>query len=234
MLPDKKQIQAFLPESFILFKPKDIVSGDFYFFTTQDDLLYIAAVDCTGHGVPGGFMSMVGAEKLNIAVKQSIDPGKILSLVNEGIKFSLHQSEHDFSNRDGIDIALCIVDLKKRTIEFAGANRPVWIIRKDSDALEEIKGTKASIGGITENNKEFETHSIQLQAGDSFYIFSDGYADQFGSNDKKMTTKKFKTYLLEIANHSTSEQHQLLETFLTEWKGNTPQTDDILIWGIKL
>ena len=234
ILPDKNNIGHYLPENFILFHPKDIVSGDFYFFTKEHNQLYLAAADCTGHGVPGGFMSMIGTEKLNTAVKQSSEPGKILALLNEGIKDSLHQSEHEFTNRDGMDIALCSIDLTDHLLTFSGANRPIWIIRKDSETLEEIGGTKASIGGITENDKYFETHSIRLYPGDSFYIFSDGYADQFGVNDKKITTRRLKNYLLDIRHSSASEQCALLEKFLLEWKGDTPQTDDILIWGVKL
>jgi tetratricopeptide (TPR) repeat protein len=234
ILPHKKDIHTLLPQSFILFQPKDIVSGDFYFFTTQHNKIFIAAADCTGHGVPGGFMSMISSEKLNNAVKQSADPGKILSLVNEGIKSSLHQSEHDYTNRDGMDIALCAIDLKNSTIEFAGANRPVWILRKNGAAFEEFVGTKASIGGITESDKSFETNRIQLQPGDTFYIFSDGYADQFGVNNKKMTTRRFRNHLLEIKNTPLTEQEQLLETFMKDWKGDTFQTDDILVIGVRI
>lgn len=234
MLPDKNDIASAIPQSFVLFKPKDIVSGDFYFFTSYHNKLFIAAGDCTGHGVPGAFMSMLGTEKLHNAVKQSDDPGKILSLLNEGIKSSLHQSEHAYTNRDGMDIALCTIDLKSRTIEFAGANRPIWIVRKLSDTLEEIGGTKASIGGITENDKYFSKHIIELEPGDAFYLFSDGYGDQFGVNDKKVTTKRFKNMLLENKHKSLNEQYKLLEEFITSWKGNTEQTDDMLVIGIRL
>ncbi|HET6225231.1 MAG TPA: tetratricopeptide repeat protein [Bacteroidia bacterium] len=234
ILPDKNQITHFLPQNFILFQPKDIVSGDFYFFTTAHNKIYLAAADCTGHGVPGGFMSMIGTEKLNMAVKQSSNTGKILSLLNEGIKSSLHQSEHEFTNRDGMDIALCAIDVKQRSIEFSGANRPLWIVRNDSDVLEEITGTKASIGGITENNKQFETHSIQLKHGDTFYLFSDGYADQFGANDKKMNTRRLKSLLAEIKNFELLDQQDLLKKFLDEWKGDAIQTDDILVIGVRL
>ncbi|HET6225230.1 MAG TPA: tetratricopeptide repeat protein [Bacteroidia bacterium] len=234
ILPDRKQIQELLPQSFILFHPKDIVSGDFYFFTRQHEKLFIAAADCTGHGVPGGFMSMIGTEKLTSAVQQTTDPGKILSLLNEGIKSSLHQTEHDYTNRDGMDIALCSIDLKTLIIEFAGANRPMWIVRKSSDALEEIAGTKSSIGGITEIDKQFYTHTIQLLPGDTFYLFSDGFADQFGITDKKITTRRFKNYLMSIKNSPLTEQENLLTAFLKEWKGETIQTDDILVWGVRI
>ncbi len=235
MLPDKNEIFNVLPQSFVLFKPKDIVSGDFYFFTNYHAKIYIATADCTGHGVPGGFMSMIGSEKLNNAIKQSSDPGVILSLVNEGIKRSLHQSEHAKTNRDGMDIALCAIDLKKRTVEFAGANRPIWIIRKNSLLLEEIKGTKASIGGLTEDDRKFETHFIKLQAGDTFYIGSDGYADQFGLNDnKKLTSRILKNILVAINHKPLPEQDRFLDDFIADWRGNIEQTDDILLVGIRV
>jgi tetratricopeptide (TPR) repeat protein len=235
MLPDKNEIFSVLPNSFVLFKPKDIVSGDFYFFTNHHGKIFIATADCTGHGVPGGFMSMIGSEKLSNAIKQDSDPGKILSLVNEGIKKSLHQSENTKTNRDGMDIALCAIDLKKLTVEFAGANRPIWIIRKDSTMLEEIKGTKASIGGLTEDDKTFDTHHIQLQEGDTFYICSDGYADQFGLNDnKKLTSKIFKNILFAIKDKSISEQDRFLDDFIADWRGSIEQTDDILLIGIRV
>lgn len=234
MLPDQSEIKNVLPESFIIFKPKDIVSGDFYFFTSCHNKIFIAAADCTGHGVPGGFMSMLGTEKLNTAVKQSSDPGKVLSLLNEGIKLSLHQSEHDYTNRDGMDIVLCAIDLKNRCVEFAGANRPIWIMRKNNDALEEIGGTKASIGGLTENDRYFSTHIIELNKGDTFYLCSDGFADQFGASDKKITTKRFKNLLLTNRGKSLKEQDEILEEFLSDWKGETEQTDDILVVGIRI
>jgi serine phosphatase RsbU (regulator of sigma subunit) len=235
MLPDKNEIFSVLPQSFVLFKPKDIVSGDFYFFINYHEKIFIATADCTGHGVPGGFMSMIGSEKLSNAIKQNSDPGKILSLVNEGIKRSLHQSGHTKTSRDGMDIALCAIDLKKLTVEFAGANRPIWIIRKNSKSLEEIKGTKASIGGLTEDDKTFDTHHIQLHAGDTFYICSDGYADQFGLNDnKKLTSKIFKNILFAIKDKSIPEQDRFLDDFIADWRGSIEQTDDILLVGIRV
>jgi tetratricopeptide (TPR) repeat protein len=235
MLPDKEEIFNVLPQSFVLFKPKDIVSGDFYFFTHFHEKIFIATADCTGHGVPGGFMSMIGSEKLNYALKQSSDPGKILSFVNEGIKRSLHQSGNTKTNRDGMDISLCSIDLKNRSVEFAGANRPIWIIRKNGMLLEEIKGTKASIGGLTEDDKTFDTHYIQLKEGDTFYICSDGYADQFGLNDnKKLTSRIFKNILFAIKDKSMEEQGQFLDDFIADWRGSIEQTDDILLVGIRI
>lgn len=256
ILPDIKEIYASLPKSFVLYKPKDIVSGDFYFFyktitqISKDDytdnanqhigisahqIISIAAADCTGHGVPGAFMSMIGSEKLHDAVQQSKIPGEILMLINKGIKTTLHQSQNDNSTRDGMDIAFCTLDLQNNKVLYSGANRPFMLIRKDSLEIEEIKATKNAIGGFTENDQLFETHEIQLKPGDTFYIFTDGYADQFGGEKgKKFTTKKFKKLLLEIQNKSMQEQEQYLNDIIVNWSLNTEQVDDILVIGIRI
>jgi len=379
ILPEKQTIEKAFPQSFVLFKPKDIVSGDFYWMYKGDGSTLIAAADCTGHGVPGGFMSMIGSEKLNDAAQQSPDTGKILSLLNKGIKKSLHQSEEQESTRDGMDIALCSVqahpppeggneegygyemadpilygllkdfvkkhrsvpteaenafwqlvrakslegykfrrqhiignyiadfvclshrliieidgpihelpdnklsdeqrtaylktkgfnvlrfknnevignsefvlstvlnELKKSqrqippsggggaVLTFSGANRPLWIIRKGATEIEEIKPDKMAIGGFTEGEQNFNTNTLQLHKGDSFYIFSDGYADQFGGpQGKKLSTKKFRDILLSIQNLSMTEQSKYLEKSMADWKGNREQLDDILVIGIRL
>jgi ligand-binding sensor domain-containing protein/serine phosphatase RsbU (regulator of sigma subunit) len=242
-LPKKEEISTHLPQSFILFKPKDIVSGDFYFFHKAvslkvkkgEELLFIAAADCTGHGVPGAFLSMVGSERLTDAVQQSSQPSEILSLLNKGVKNSLHQSGKDESTRDGMDIAICSVDIENRIVTYAGANRPLWLIRKGQTEIEEIKSTKTAIGGLTADNQDFESHELTLKQGDTFYIFSDGYADIFnGENNKKLTTKKFKQILLNIQNKTMQEQEQHLEEFIENWKAGTEQIDDILVIGIKV
>ena len=283
ILPDKKEISAALPQSFVLYKPKDIVSGDFYFFnatpgfpegkesqlTTQTKgytgscpshsgwlgeascVIFIAAADCTGHGVPGAFMSMIASEKLHDAVQQSNIPGEILMQVNKGIKNTLHQSESDESTRDGMDIALVSLKLKVESSEsaennsklktqnfelkYAGANRPIWIIRSGKTEIEETKATKNAIGGFTENSQHFETHEIQLQKGDTFYIFTDGYTDQFGGEKgKKFTTKKFKQLLLAIQNLSMPEQEKYLSKVIDAWCINMDQVDDILVIGVRI
>jgi serine phosphatase RsbU (regulator of sigma subunit) len=234
ILPDKEEFFKILSKSFILFKPKDIVSGDFYFFSIAHDKIYVAAADCTGHGVPGGFMSMIGSEKLSNALKENSKPGLILAELNKSIKASLQQSEVKSKLHDGMDICFCAIDLKTNTIEFAGANRPLWIIRKDSTSLEEIKGTIASIGGYTEDGTRFETHSIQLQPGDTIYLCSDGFSDQFGTSGKKFMTKRLKTMLLDIQDKPLSEQHKYLEDAHLTWKGDAQQTDDILMLGLRL
>jgi serine phosphatase RsbU (regulator of sigma subunit)/tetratricopeptide (TPR) repeat protein len=234
ILPDKDEISQLIKESFVLFKPKDIVSGDFYFAHLFNEKIFIAVADCTGHGVPGGFMSMIGSEKLKHAVKLTSDPGEILSLLNNDLKLTLQHSEPTRKLHDGMDIALCVIDTKNNQMEFSGANRPLWLIRKESKLIEEIRGTIASIGGYTESNTFFQTHTLQLEQGDTIYLCSDGYADQFGLNNKKLTTKNLKMMLMDIRNKSLTAQHQHLENFHTHWKENQEQTDDILIIGLQL
>jgi len=155
-------------------------------------------------------------------------------LDTKGIKSALKQSESDDSTRDGMDIALCSVDMERRIVKYAGANRPIWIIRKDSTSVEEIKATKKAIGGFTENNQDFDSHEIKLYEGDSFYLSTDGYADTFGKDGRKMMTKKFKEILLGIQDKTIKEQEKYFDEFVEAWKGGTEQVDDILVIGIKL
>ncbi|MHB8260932.1 MAG: SpoIIE family protein phosphatase [Bacteroidia bacterium] len=240
-LPKKEEIYDAFTDCFVLFKPKDIVSGDFYFFHKSTlsyrsgGEVFIAAADCTGHGVPGALLSMVCSERLHDAVALSANPSEILNRLNKGVKTSLHQSESFDTTRDGMDIALCAVNTEKGTVKFAGANRPLWVIRKGMTTVEEIKGTKKAIGGYTEDNQQFDTHEINLQKGDSFYIFSDGYADTFGGEaGKKLMTKKFKEILLNIQHKPMPEQEAHLESFIEDWKAGAEQIDDILVIGVRL
>lgn len=233
-LPSKELIYTSLPDCFVLFKPKDIVSGDFYYFHKTDKSIFIASADCTGHGVPGALMSMIGSEQLNDALAHSEDTSEILKHINKGIKVSLRQTDSHESTRDGMDIALCSIDTNARIVTYAGANRPIWIIRNGQTVVEEIKATKKAIGGFTEDSQHFDTHIIQLQQDDTFYIATDGYADTFGKQDKKLTTKKFKEILLSIQDKSLKEQGQHLDNFIENWKGGTEQVDDILVIGVRL
>jgi serine phosphatase RsbU (regulator of sigma subunit) len=221
------------PESFGLYKPKSVVSGDVYWYHKKNNLALIAAVDCTGHGVPGALMSMIAVEKLNEAIAQNIfRPSEILSHLNKGVKSTLKQKE-DSVSKDGMDIALCCFDLEKNILNFSGAMRPLWIIRNKE--LLEYKPTKTSIGGITSDEQNFIEHEIKIQKGDSIYIFSDGYADQFGGDKgKKMMTKNMKDLLLSIQNISMIEQEKILNDKLTGWQGEFEQVDDILVIGIKI
>ncbi len=234
LMKKQEEIYAKVPDSFIYYLPKDIVSGDFYFFNEKINSFYIAAADCTGHGIPGAFMSVLSLEKLNDALNVYDLPGDILMYVNKAIKKSLRQSNDIDTTRDGMDIALCKLNSQSGVLEYSGANRPLWIIRKYSNDIEEIKATKKGIAGHTEIDQFFETHIIQLNPGDTFYISSDGYADQFGGEKgKKLMTKNFKQYLLSIQNESMQQQKILIEKFYIDWKQGYEQIDDVLVIGIR-
>jgi len=235
MLPSREQIQSCIPDSFVLFKPKDIVSGDFYFFRKVKGAIFIACADCTGHGVPGALMSMICFEILEEAVSQNADPSQILEQLNKRIKMSLQQSDSYDSSRDGMDIALCNIDVNNHIIKFAGANRPFWIIRSGQRVVEEIKGTKKAIGGFTDENQHFDTHWIKLRPGDTFYLATDGYGDTFGGKrKKKLTTRRFKELLVRVQDKTIQEQERYLDDFINDWKGDAQQVDDILVIGVRL
>ncbi len=232
ILPDEKEITSHLPNSFVLYQPKDIVSGDFYFFKHKNKSSYVAAADCTGHGVPGAFMSVVCSEKLNQAVTEKNAPSEILNILNQLVKHTLKQTNADTSTRDGMDVCLCKIEGNK--VSYSGANRPLWIIRNGNNAVEEIKATKVAIGGYTEDNQVFQESTLEFQKGDTIYLLSDGYADQFGGEQaKKLTTKRMKELLLSIHQKPLSEQRNELATFMEKWKGINEQVDDILVIGIK-
>ncbi len=245
ILPPDNEIGRYLKNYFIYYKPKDIVSGDFYFFSHihADDVqksgsVTIAAVDCTGHGVPGAFMSMVGNEKLKDALDISSEPETILMELNKGIKQALRQESED-GTKDGMDIALvtlpAFINSDTVTIKYAGANRPLWIVRKGSNQVEEFRATKHAIGGHTESTQVFQQLDMQLAKGDTIYLHSDGYADQFGGpTKKKLMTKKFKEILSSIQHLSLNEQKDFLKNFMDDWCTDTEQIDDILVIGIKV
>ena len=238
ILPVDNKVKAALPDSFILFRPRDIVSGDFYWFGSVNlngtAHHIIAAADCTGHGVPGAFMSMVGNTILNeiVITKHIINPSEILSQLHHGIKTALQQSENE--SRDGMDICLCSINAANNEVLYAGAFNPLWVLRKDGE-MEIIKATKAAIGGFTPDDQIFEQHKIQLQKGEALYLFTDGYADQFGGeNGKKLTSKKFRDALLSIAQKPMKEQGFFLDDYIEIWKGTESQVDDILVIGVRI
>jgi len=240
ILPTAESIIKHIPEICIYYRPKDIVSGDFYFFSEIPDDpsgFIIAAADCTGHGVPGAFMSMIGNQVLNqIIIERKIKrPSEILSQLHEGIRIALKQNQSTTETKDGMDIALCYYQPVSRRLEFAGALRNLYIVRNSTQEVEEVKADKQSIGGVkSEVHKIFTNHSIQLEKNDCFYLFSDGYADQFGGPEgKKFMTKKFKQMLLGIQNKNMSQQELELEKEFLTWKGNIEQVDDILVIGIR-
>ncbi len=244
ILPSISEISDSFPNSFVLFKPKHIVSGDFYWFSKKDEKTIIASVDCTGHGVPGAFMSVIGNTLLNQIVNEKgiTDPAEILGQLNKEVNHSLHQTQTGSESRDGMDIAICcfeetilIPNYNKNNglkFDYAGANRSLYHIKNNE--FEETKADKFPIGGLEQNDlKKFTTHSFELKKNETIYISTDGFADQFGQNNKKLKTKKFKDMLLSIQNKSMEEQKKHLDSFIENWRGEQEQTDDILIIGIR-
>ena len=233
ILPPEALIKKNLQHSFVLYQTKDIVSGDFYWFAEKESFSIIAAVDCTGHGVPGAFMSLIGYNQLNkIVNEQNIsDPGQILSELNKGVLDALYKNQKEAS-KDGMDLAICKIYHDNKTVEFAGSMRPLWIINKNE--LNETKGDKIPIGTMPEDGNDicYNTHSVKVKKGDVFYIFTDGYADQFGGpKGKKLTTSRFKDILLKNYSLPFNEQHDLLIKEHCQWKCDNEQVDDILVIG---
>jgi serine phosphatase RsbU (regulator of sigma subunit) len=229
ILPPVKLFKQHLHESFILYKPKDIVAGDFYWMEHKDGKVLFAAADCTGHGVPGAMVSVVCNNGLNRSVREYglIEPGKILDKTREIVIAEFEKSEEEV--KDGMDIALCSLEGNK--LQYAGANNPLWIIRNQE--IIEIKADKQPIGKYAEN-KTYTTHNIELQKGDSIYIFTDGYADQFGGEkSKKFKAANFKKLLLSIQKKPMEEQKNIIEQGFKDWKGNLEQIDDVCIIGVR-
>jgi phosphoserine phosphatase RsbU/P len=236
ILPPDDFVQQLLPQSFILYKPKDIVSGDFYWLYENNGIAMVAAVDCTGHGVPGAFMSIVGHNNLDhsVSVKNATHAADILNVLNQLVTESLRQHRAHVAIRDGMDVALCCIDFNKQILEFAGANNPLVMVRNNEVIAYEA--TKAPIGAfVGEKLTNFAQNDIQMQKGDMFYIFSDGYADQFGGSEgKKFMKRKFKELLGEISSQPVNVQKELLEKAHNDWRGDGEQVDDILVIGIRV
>ncbi len=244
ILPESNQISRYIPNSFVLYKQKDIVSGDFYYFhvlkkkhtENEQPEIVIAAADCTGHGVPGALMSVVSHQSLDTAVRLQNEPAGILKRLNKKVKTTLKQTDHQDSTRDGLDIALATIlrinDNESR-VRFAMANRPVYLFKQGE--FSEIKATKVAIGGHTMRTQEFEQHEMILSKGDTFYLCTDGYADQFGGEkNKKMTTSRFKELLKGMQHKNMNEQKDELYNAMNTWKGDNEQVDDVLVIGIRI
>nr|MCU0445798.1 SpoIIE family protein phosphatase [Microscillaceae bacterium] len=239
ILPPLDEIRTFLPESFIYFEPKDIVSGDFYWISAphhSQDKLVVAAVDCTGHGVPGAFMSMIGNDLLNeiVNLREVIEPDRILQELHSSINKTLKQQ--DTFNRDGMDLVLCVIDKIQKTVEFAGAKNALYVIQNQE--LSEIKGDKMPIGGYykeLEPSRTFTKHTIHIDQPTYFYLLSDGFQDQYGEHSrKKFSRQQIRKVLLEIHHKSLEEQREIIAHTIQTWKGNEDQIDDILVFGFKL
>jgi serine phosphatase RsbU (regulator of sigma subunit) len=272
ILPSDEAFIQGLKDTFVLFNPKDIVSGDFYWLYVApsdspergetpfpsgrvgDGLIFFAAVDCTGHGVPGAFMSIVGYNLLDKIVGEYgiTKPSEILDRLNKGVEETLRKEVEKLDIKDGMDITLCAFDKKTQILEFAGAYNPLYIVSTNtlydfdvelipdmiSDEglkLYEMKVDRFPIGSFSENQQLYQNHSVKLSKGDTVYLFSDGFADQFGGpQGKKFRYKQFKQLFLSINDKSMDEQKLILETTLTNWKGSIEQIDDVIVIGTRL
>jgi serine phosphatase RsbU (regulator of sigma subunit) len=235
ILPPGDYIKELFPQRFILYLPRDIVSGDFYWLTQKNNQIISVAADCTGHGVPGGFMSMLGIAFLNEIVNKNevLHANEILNQLREQVISSLHQTGKMGEAQDGMDVSLYILDHKKRKLEFSGANNPLIIIR-DNEIIE-IKGDKMPIGIHYRAEEPFSNHKVDLMEGDVVYSFTDGYPDQFGGRKgKKFLSKNFKELLLKIHDMPMNKQREILEKTLLEWQGSFERVDDILVMGVKI
>jgi serine phosphatase RsbU (regulator of sigma subunit) len=236
ILPDHGTIRRLIPESFVLYRPKDIVSGDFYWIASAGNYIYIAVVDCTGHGVPGAFMSMVGHNVLSNAIKQLSSPStsELLAFLQSEVTDLFSQNSQNYNMRDGMDLSLVRLDLKNGKMQFSGANNPVCHIH--NNILTEYKGNKVAISAQNENKDFiFSLQETDIAHSDMVYLFSDGYADQFGGpKGKKFKYKPLQQLLLSVHTRSMPEQYKVLNETLDEWRGNLEQVDDVLILGFRV
>jgi len=247
ILPEHDIFNRYFPNSFVLYKPRDIVSGDFYWFDeiVKDGKrhLLIAVGDCTGHGVPGGFMSMLGNNLLTtvVTIGGEIEPAIVLEEVDYDIRKVLHQNKHSENSQDGMEIALCTIQLDTLKMKYAGAHRSLYFFRNGE--FTEIKADRASLGGVSKIRKkklanlQLTTHEIQLQKDDIFYLFSDGYKDQFGGElGRVFSSKRFKNLLYKIHQKPMAHQMEILDEEVMAWSkiSNQKQTDDIIVLGVKV
>lgn len=239
MLPPEQYFHEILNDVFILFKPRDIVSGDFYWIKQVNRYVILAAADCTGHGVPGAFMSMLGISYLNEIVqrREITQANQVLNELRKQIRNSLRQHGQAEESKDGIDMALCVIDEKNNTLQYAGANNPLYLIRDKNGApeLTEFKADRMPLGYYPGRFKPFTNQDIHLEYGDVFYLFSDGFVDQKGGRDnKKFMRRKFKDLLIQIHQEPMQEQKSILERTMTDWMGDRSQIDDILVMGVRV
>jgi serine phosphatase RsbU (regulator of sigma subunit) len=237
VLPRGSYIKKCIPKHFVLYLPKDIVSGDFYWLTRKANTVMIAAADCTGHGVPGAFMSMLGISFLNDILRKNmkkffesrLKASDFLEELRKKVKKALGRGKKDNVMKDGMDMAFCIIDMDNRMMQYAGAFNPLLIIR-DQEIIK-LKATRNPIGSYIWETA-FENHELQLQEGDRLYMFSDGFIDQFGGkDDKKFKNKPFEKLLIDIHQKPMAEQHDILKQTLEDWRGDKEQVDDVLVCG---
>jgi serine phosphatase RsbU (regulator of sigma subunit) len=239
IIPDTKILQNALPNSFVYYKPRDVVSGDFpwFVYAPENNLIYVAAVDCTGHGVPGALISLIGYFILNDIVNQhhNFTSGEILDLLDQGVTKTLRQDDSDSTTRDGMDIGLCKINLKTQELEYSGAHRPLYFVQNGE--ITEIKGDRFPIGGGQHKKRTgFTTTKLKYNPSDQIYIFSDGLPDQFGGAENslmKYSPRKLRDVILENQEAHMNQMHDAIDYSFENWKGNHKQTDDVLLIGIK-
>ncbi len=235
ILPSEEMAKQLLNEYFILFRPRDIVSGDFYWMTHKNNKVIVTAADCTGHGVPGAFMSMLGVSFLNeIVNKAGIDQAHlILNSLRESVKGTLDQTGKKDEAKDGMDIALCVIDFEQKKLEFAGAYNSLYYFRNGE--FNEVKADRMPIGIYIKEKDSFTLNEVDIQSGDTYYIFSDGYPSQFGGPDGgKLKSSGFKKILEEVQDKPLWQQKEILDKAIDDWRGELEQVDDVLVIGFKI
>mgnify|MGYP000934660720 CR=1 FL=1 len=235
LLPDATLLKRCFKEYFLLYKPCELVSGDFYWVSRKNNLVYFAIADCTGHGVPGAFLSILGLSLLNQLIEKCIDlkASIFLNSLREYIMKALHQTGDIYEQKDGIDMAFCILDYKKHSITYSGAFLPLYIVRNYTQLIE-IPADKMPIGIAADEERPFSDHEIALQEGDMIYLFTDGYVDQFGGElGKKFKYIPFRNLLLSVCKFPAEEQQKKIEEAHISWKGDISQLDDISVFGFR-
>ncbi len=234
LLPEEQVFTKLFADSFILFKPRDIVSGDFFWIHRKNSVVAVAAADCTGHGVPGAFMSILGISFLNEIVSKCIPKANtILNKLRENVMKTLHQTGTRSEHKDGMDISMCVIDLDQMELQFSGAFNPLYLIRNDE--LIEVRGDKMPIGIAYITETSFTNYKMPIMQDDQIYLFSDGFADQFGGpEEKKFRYGPFKELLLSISKQKMEKQRILLDKKFNHWMGDVEQVDDVLVIGLKI
>jgi serine phosphatase RsbU (regulator of sigma subunit) len=234
VLPDQKYMENILKKFFVFHQPRDIVSGDFYYCVRKEEFIVVAAGDCTGHGVPGALMSIMGISFLNeiLSIRGPVRSSRILNLLRERVMKALHQRGFELENKDAMDMSLCVFHPKTKELQYSGANNPMFHVR--NKVLTEIKADKMPVGVDAIEENSFTNHTMQLKPGDTVYLFSDGFPDQFGGpENKKFKYGPFRELIIGISDLSMEEQKKELNRVITAWKGDCFQVDDILVFGIQ-
>ena len=233
LFPSAKDFQKIFPDSFVLFMPRDIVSGDFYWITKRKNKIVVAAADCTGHGVPGAFLSLLGITFLKEITHKDPMPSaaKILNLLRENVMKALQQTNEDEPS-EGMDMALYVVDENNLQLQYAGAVNPMYMVRDNSITI--YKGDRMPIGMCPDEEHSFTNKTVQLEQGDCVYIFSDGFPDQFGGlNEEKYKYYRFRELLLKVQPHPMQKQQELIKKAFLKWKGDMKQVDDVMVIGVR-